>query len=342
MLRCLLSYSVLWIFLTPLVLLLGRKFPLEQEVRTRNLALHAGLSIVFGVLHNAVSNSVVWYMRLKPGEAFPFDRLFTTMIGYFDYGLLVYWIVLLIQQAFAYYRRVQERELKASQLETQLVETRLQALKMQLQPHFLFNTLHSISSLIHEDVKEADKMIARLGDFLRITLEKSGAQMVTLKSEIESLQSYFEIERVRFSEQLELILDIEPRTLDAQVPSFLWQPILENAIRHGIATSERQGRITFRARQNNGTLLLEVEDNGTGLPLNPQQSQEMKEGIGLANTRAILQHIYGSHHRFHVAPSPNGGAIATLEIPFAASSSSHATLERESYDRNRQGENIRH
>ena len=131
------------------------------------------------------------------------------------------------------------------------------------------------------------------------------------------MQSYFEIERVRFREQVELKLDIEPSTLDAQVPSFLWQPVLENAIRHGIATSETQGRIIFRAKRNNGTLLLEVEDNGTGLPLHPHHSHEMREGIGLANTRAILQHIYGSHHRFHVASSSSGGAIATLEIPFA-------------------------
>jgi sensor histidine kinase YesM len=294
------------------------------------------------MLHTAVSNGITWYISLRPGDPFPFSRLFTQVVGYFDYGLLVYWIILLIQQSFAYYERVQDRERKALQLETQLVETRLQALKMQLHPHFLFNTLHSISALVHEDAKAADKMIARLGDFLRITLEKSGEQMVTLRSELESLQSYFEIERVRFREQLELKLDVEPVALDAQVPSFLWQPVLENAIRHGIATSETQGRIIVRARRNNGTLLLEVEDNGMGLPLNPPQAHGIREGIGLANTRAILQHIYGSHHRFHVAPSPDGGAIATLEIPFTTSESSQPTTEGESYDRNRYRDSVRH
>ncbi len=308
------SYSVLWMIFTPLVLWFGRKFPLERETWGRNLSIHIALSFIVAITHNLLSNAIVWYIRLKPGDEFFFYRLWTAAIGFFDYGLLVYWIILMIQQAVAYYRRVQERELKASQLETQLVQAQLQALKMQLHPHFLFNTLHSISALIHEDTNAADKMLARLGDFLRISLENSGAQMVTVGKEIESLQAYFEIERVRFRDTLDLRLEVEPATLDAQMPSFLWQPLLENAIHHGIATSETNGRITFRAKRKQEKLVLEVEDNGTGLPTNEQS--RLKEGIGLANTRAILRHIYGSHHHFQVVQSKYGGAIAILEIPF--------------------------
>lgn len=331
------TYNGLWILLTPFVLFLGKKFPLVQEQRARNISIHIFISFAMGIAHTAVSNGAVWLIRLQPGEQFPFDRLLTIMVGYFDYGLLVYWIILLLQQALAYYRRVQERDLRASQLETQLVETRLKTLKMQLHPHFLFNTLHSISALIHEDVQAADKMIARLGDFLRISLNRSGAQMITLRNELESLRSYFEIERVRFKDELELKLEVEPETLDAQVPSFLWQPVLENAIRHGIATSDAPGRITVRAFRLNGMLRLEVEDSGSGFPPNTGHELGLKEGIGIANTRAILEHIFGSHHRFDVTPSPNGGALATLEVPFTTIPSSQTTVE-ESDDPIRYGE----
>jgi sensor histidine kinase YesM len=160
-------------------------------------------------------------------------------------------------------------------------------------------------------------MIARLGDFLRLTLEHSGAQMSTIRAELEAIRTYVEIEKVRFEDSLTLELDIDPETLDAIVPAFLWQPVLENAIHHGVATSEHNGRICIRARAHNGTLVMEVRDNGRGLV--DGGNGQSREGIGLTNTRAILLELYGSAHRFEVANAPGGGVIASFVIPYTKS-----------------------
>ncbi len=308
-------YSLFWIALTPLVLSLAARFPLDPAHRKRSIVIHVFASLGIALFQRIGYEAVV--MSLNASEKWPFswERLFQLTTGFFDYGLLIYWVILLVHQALEYTRLIKEEEVRASALKTQLAEAQLQTLKTQLQPHFLFNTLHSISELIHEDVEAADTMIARLGDFLRFTLQNSGRQMVTLQKDLESMQSYFEIERTRFREALLMQTEVEPQTLDALVPSFLWQPIVENSIRHGIATSARRGRIIIRAKRHNGTLRLEVEDNGNGLA-DGGTSPRYKEGIGLANTRAILQHIYGPAHRLELANAPGGGVVVTLEIPF--------------------------
>jgi two-component system, LytTR family, sensor kinase len=308
-------YSIFWIALTPLVLYLAARFPLDPTHRKRNIVVHICTSLGIAIFQRVGYEAVVMSLNATDKWPFSWERLFQLTIGFFDYGLLVYWVILLMYQALEYTRVIKEEEVRASMLKTQLVEAQLQTLKTQLQPHFLFNTLHSISELIHEDVEAADTMIARLGDFLRFTLQNSGQQMVTLQKDLESMRSYFEIERTRFQEALTMQLEIEPETLDALVPSFLWQPIVENSIRHGIATSTRRGRIIIRARRLDGTLRLEVEDNGTGLG-DGGVSPRYKEGIGLANTRAILHHIYGSAHRLDLAGAPGGGVVVTMEIPF--------------------------
>lgn len=309
-------YSAFWIALTPLVLYLAARFPLDPAHRKRNIAVHIFTSLAIALFQRVGYEAVVMSLNATDKWPFSWERLFQLTVGFFDYGLLVYWVILLMHQALEYTRVIKEEEVRASKLKTQLVEAQLQTLKTQLQPHFLFNTLHSISELIHEDVEAADTMIARLGDFLRFTLQNSGQQMVTLQKDLESMQSYFEIERTRFQEALTMQMEIEPQTLDALVPSFLWQPIVENSIRHGIATSTRHGRIIIRAKQRNGTLQLEVEDNGSGLVVEDGSSLRYKEGIGLANTRAILHHIYGSAHRLDLANAPGGGVVVTMEIPF--------------------------
>lgn len=308
-------YSVFWILLTPLVLFLARRFPLDPAHRKRNIVVHIFLSLGIAVFQRVGYEATVMALNATDKWPFSWERLFQLTIGFFDYGLLVYWVILLMHQALEYTRLIKEEEVRASTLKTQLVEAQLQTLKTQLQPHFLFNTLHSISELIHEDVEAADTMIARLGDFLRFTLQNSGKQMVTLQKDLESMRSYFDIERSRFQEALTMQMEIEPQTLDALVPSFLWQPIVENSIRHGIATSTRRGRIIIRAKRRDTTLRLEVEDNGTGLA-DSGTSPRYKEGLGLANTRRILQHIYGPAHRLELANAPGGGVVVTMEIPF--------------------------
>ncbi len=311
-----LIYSVLYMALTPLILYLARRFPLDRPHRTRNIALHCGLSLVLAVMLRFtadVGSGLVW---MSEGSEFPWNRIFWSVIGYFDYGILIYWVILLIHQALEYAHRIEEEHLRVSRLETQLTQTRLEALRSQLHPHFLFNTLNSISALMDEDTAAADTMLARLGDFLRATLENSGELLVPLERELESLKAYVAIEQVRFQGRLDLCLDVEPAALPALLPSFLWQPIVENAIHHGIETSGGAGRIIVSARSCGGKLQLQVWDNGSGLAKTPTGEASLKEGIGLANTRAILGHLYGSAYRFELANAPRGGAVVTLEIPF--------------------------
>src|SRR5262249_40591374 len=189
-------------------------------------------------------------------------------------------------------------ELKASQLEARLAQAQLQALKMQLHPHFLFNTLHAISALMRKDVEEADRMITRLSDLLRLTLENVGAQEATLRQELEILGRYLEIEQRRFGDRLQVKMEIEPETLDARAPNLILQPLVENAIRHGIAPRSAPGLIEIRASRAGDKLELQVRDNGVGLPTDHREP--IKEGVGLANTRARLEQLYGAAYRFEV------------------------------------------
>ncbi|HZH31097.1 MAG TPA: histidine kinase, partial [Pyrinomonadaceae bacterium] len=201
----------------------------------------------------------------------------------------------------------------------------LRALKMQLHPHFLFNTLNSISALLHRDAEAADQMVARLGDFLRLTLENSGDQEVTLEQEIAFLRCYLEIETIRH-DRLSVETEIEPQTLDALVPNLILQPLVENAIRHGISRQSAPGRLSIRAARRGGRLRLQVEDNGPGLALVGEAdalaapddllARTLAGGVGLANTRARLEHLYGAGGRLDLALATPRGMIVTLEIPF--------------------------
>jgi LytS/YehU family sensor histidine kinase len=215
-----------------------------------------------------------------------------------------------------YYRKYREREKRATQLEAQLVQAQLQALKMQLHPHFLFNTLHSISALLHEDAEAADRMIARLGEFLRLTLEDTGQQEVTLQKELEFLKCYLDIERIRFQDRLTVRYDIDPETLDALVPNLMWQPIVENAIRHGIAPRSGAGCIELRSKRLGPKLQLQVKDDGPGLRNEPGSGGDLNEGVGLANTRNRLRQLYGRNHWLGLCNGLDKGLVVTLEIPF--------------------------
>ncbi len=186
---------------------------------------------------------------------------------------------------------------------------------MQLHPHFLFNTLHSISALLHRDTDGARKMITRLGDFLRLTLENSGTQEVTLQQEMEFLRCYLEIERIRFQDRLTTRVEVDPDALDTQVPNLILQPIVENAIRHGVAPRSTPVVIEIRAKQEDGFLRIRIRDNGPGLPMNRSTESLFKKGLGLANTQTRLDRLYGARHRFEIANDPAGGLAVTLEIP---------------------------
>jgi LytS/YehU family sensor histidine kinase len=231
-----------------------------------------------------------------------------------DRWLLIYWLILLIVHAFSYYNSYRKGELKASQLHTQLVQSQLEALKMQVQPHFLFNTLHSISALLSKDTEGARKMITRLGDFLRLTLENSGSMEVTLQQELEFLNGYLEIERIRFQDRLTTDIRVDPEVLDVRVPNLILQPIVENAMRHAIGNS-KSGRVEVSAAPRNGVVRIEVKDNGPGIDAEKLLESRRGKGLGLANTQARLAGLYGEAARFEISNNPTGGLVVALEIP---------------------------
>ena len=223
----------------------------------------------------------------------------------------VYLVILSTVMMRDYSRRFHGEQLKNSELKAALAHSELSALKMQLHPHFLFNTLNSISTLLHKDARAADEMVARLGDFLRLTLENSGEQVVTLAQEMDFINRYLEIESIRFGDRLTLEREVEPETLQARVPNLILQPLIENAIKHGISRQIRPGKISIRARRFSEKLQLEIEDDGPGL-----QNGKSGSGIGLANTRARLFNLYGDNQQVEIARAAPQGLIVKLEIPF--------------------------
>jgi len=232
-------------------------------------------------------------------------------ISSFAWWSLVYWTILIASSAWDYYRRYQEGAIKSSQLEAQLAHSQLQALKMQLQPHFLFNTLHSISALLNEDPEQAERMIARLGDFLRMTLHDTAEHQTTLQQELQFLQCYLEIEHLRFQDRLSTAIEVEPDLMSARVPYLILQPIVENAIRHGITPQATAGRIEIFAHRHQDRLQFRVIDNGPGLALDRRNSS----GLGLANTRARLQQLYGNDFSLDLDSPAHGGFVVEIDIP---------------------------
>jgi len=290
------------------VVQLARRFRFEGGTWVRSLAAHAiasvGFSFAYMVLRAGVGQ---WQSQLAFAEVFKM-----LLVKTWHFNLLIYWVILVVSHAFDYYRKYRERELRASELEKHLVQAKLQALQMQLNPHFLFNTLHSISSLMHKDVEAADRMIVRLGDLLRAALAGAGTQQVTLRRELALLELYLSIEQIRFGSRLSVKLSIAPDTLEAQVPNLILQPLVENAIRHGIEPRARPGCIELQAQRRAEVLSLIVSDNGAGLG----HKGVIKEGVGLSNTRARLQELYGAAQRFEMHRGPEGGVRVELSIPF--------------------------
>lgn len=310
------TWAYLWALVTPLILWVAGRFPIERNRWGRNLSFHVLASLLLSTFVTW-SGHLLLYLNYgwRVGRPYPVDRAVRFVIENFSEGIGIYLLVAIITYAFSYYNRYRKGELRATQLEAQLSQAQLQALKMQLQPHFLFNTLHSISALLNRDTESARKMITRLGDFLRLTLENSGTQEVTLQQEIEFLKCYLEIERIRFQDRLTTHVDIDPAALDAKVPNLILQPIVENAIRHGIAPRSTPGLIIIQAKQENQLLRIEVRDNGPGLPVNRKDENLFSKGVGLANTRTRLERLYGTAHRFELINDPLGGLVVTLEIP---------------------------
>ena len=302
---------VIFALSTPLVLMLARRYRVERQTWRRSIPAHllAGTLIcsAWAAFHIVLDTYFNGHL-----DKFNWGNLHRVVFLNLDRELLVYWIIVVVSHAADYYQRYREGELRASQAQ-------LQALKMQLHPHFLFNALHSISALVHSDPDAADKMIARLGDFLRLTLDSAAAQEVPLRQELEFLNCYLDIERTRFRDRLTTHIDADPQVLDCRVPNLILQPIVENAIRHGVSQRAASGHVEVRATRAGDSLRLEVRDNGRGLPEGAEPNRAKQGGgvggVGLANTRARLQQLYGGSFRFEIQNAPAGGAVVTLEIP---------------------------
>ena len=308
-----------WALLTPLMVWLARRFSLVGATWKRYVLVHIPAFLIISALHSAMATAIT--LAIKPFDdmgtssmAF-WPRFLSRMQGAFGSDLLVYGGVIGVCYAFDYYGKYRERELIATQLESQLAQAQLESLRTQLQPHFLFNTLNGIVGLVRDNKNEAAvNMLVGLSDLLRHALDHSTQQEVELKEEINFLELYLKIQQMRFSDRLRIEIDIDPETTRAMVPSLILQPLVENALRHGIARSIASGIVGIVSRKEDAFLKLTVFDNGAGLPENWQLKSS--GGIGLANTAARLQQLYGEDHRLDVRNRSGGGAEVVIVIPF--------------------------
>jgi LytS/YehU family sensor histidine kinase len=308
-----LAECLIWAALTMGILWLVRKFPFGQGRGLRNVLVHLVACVVCALCQSVFGLLAAELIRHElPRVTTSTNVVVYFFVAKFNNNLFFYWAIVAVGHVMNYYRQFRDRELRASQLEARLAQTQLQVLKMQLHPHFLFNTLNAISALVHQDVELADRMIARLGDLLRTTLDNANQQEVALKQELDFIQPYLEIEKARLGPRLTVDMRIDPEVMDASVPNMILQPLVENAIRHGIAVRSQPGMIQIHAQRNNGALRLGVKDTGPGLssPAGPVQ------GIGLANTRARLEQLYGLNQSLELANHPDGGLQVSITLPF--------------------------
>ena len=306
----------IWGILFPLIWGFTKRYPLER----RSLVLRLPINLAFAflmtfvyLLLSLIKDEIIQafgpgsFSLLRAVKVLP-DYLFSGI----EYYLLIYFAMAALNHAVAYYARFREKEVKTSRMEAQLVLAHLEVLKMQLHPHFLFNTLNAISALMHRDVDAADRMISLLSDLLRRALDDDNRHQVPLGEEIEFLERYLAIERIRFRDRLSVEIEIEPPSSRAQVPRLILQPLVENSIRHGIAMRSAAGRVGVYARCNGDRLDVRVCDDGPGIG----NASNLREGVGLANTKARLEQIYGADYLFELRTAEIGGLEVHLELPF--------------------------
>jgi two-component system, LytTR family, sensor kinase len=312
----------LWGALSPLIYLVVRRFPIEiRSGRRAHLFVHLAALVSLCTVHQLLYMIVTWLTDGPPGapaSAF-FDNFFGKFFTGVYLGVMIYGLIVFAIQAFIFYQNYRAEEEQRLHLTAQLAQAELHALKMQIHPHFLFNTLHSISSLVLEDPPKANQMIARLGDFLRLTLEQSERQFVTLKEEIEFARCYLDIEQERFSDRLKVEFDISPESLTAEVPHLILQPIVENAIQHAIAPRAAGGSIQINAERAGDLVRIGIADSGGGIS-ETIASKGNGQGLGLANVRGRLKQLYGADHTFEHTNNESGGLTVVMEIPFTAES----------------------
>jgi two-component system, LytTR family, sensor kinase len=295
------SRWMLWALLTPLVIALSRRVPLA--LRARPIAIHAAASALLAFVRAVGIGFLDRATAPVSNAARPFLEVWFGMLSsYAPFDLIIYWAVVGVVHAIDSRRRLRERELL-------LAQTQLANLRLQIQPHFLFNTLHTIASLVRDGgAQPAVKMIAGLSDLLRYSLDNAGRNVVPLSEELEIVRRYLEIQQTRFSDRLRVTVDAGPETDAAAVPTLLLQPLVENAIRHGDATT-----LDVRTRLDDHTLVVEIANDGS--PLAPDWRQ--REGIGLSSTRRRLEQLYGTRASLELENQQPAGVIARVRIPYS-------------------------
>jgi len=308
-----------WVPITPIVFYAADRFPFRRDRLARSAWTHLGIALVIAVVIEVlwlqISFVIQGYLepealaRMQNNRAEVYSAaVLSRLLG----DAFIYAAVLGVATTLGYHRRLRERELRAANLEAQLALAQVQALKMQVHPHFLFNTLHAVTVLIREDPAAATRVVTRLGDLLRLTLSRATTPQVSFRRELELLTLYLEIERTRFHDRLEIAYDVQPATLGALVPDLILQPLVENAIRHGVSPNAGTGRIEVRSRRDGEWLNVEIRDNGAGLT----RGHVRPDGIGLTTTRARLERLYNDQQELTLANLPEGGCVARIRIPF--------------------------
>jgi two-component system LytT family sensor kinase len=317
-------YALTWAACTPVALAAARRWRLEPGAGSGVVLRHLGLMLVLAPVQ-ITATYLFHYTLLAAAGLAPAPGLGPWMTklgpgivwGTFT-GCLYYWLILGVHAAFTYPRLYQaertataELATRAARLESRLAHAQLDALRLQLHPHFLFNTLNAIAALTAADPARAHRMLARLGDLLRQTLESDGVAEVSLERELGLLAPYLELQQIRFGERLRVRQDIGSGTREALVPALILQPLVENALQHGVARRPEGATVVLRAWRRDDRLGLEIEDDGPG-----PGAGAATPGIGLANTRARLAQLYGGDHRLELGPAAGGGFLVRIEIPF--------------------------
>lgn len=305
-----------WAAVTPAIFFLGRRFPIRRGVLVRHGAMHIGIALLFAAGYEFMwtgINSLVfaWAHSGPPREVRTLGLVIqasSSMVG----DLFIYVAVLAVGGAIDRDRRLREQDATTARLEAQLAQAQVQALKMLVHPHFLFNSLHAVTVLIESAPALATRMIVRLGDLLRLSLSRASSAEVSVERELELLRLYLEIEQIRFRDRLTVCYEVDPATLSALVPDLILQPLVENAIKHGIGTWADQGTIVIRTRRGGQRLVVEVENDGHRL----SDAEPLHEGIGLTTTRARLAALYGSDQELTLRTAPDGKTIARLGLPY--------------------------
>lgn len=308
-----LTGAYLFFVLLPLLYWFFRTYPLHRENLVHRIPLYLAVSLLYGISHTLLMYfSRVWIFRMLGLGIYDYGEFGYRVIMEYSKQFLIFWIVCGVVTAIGILKKVQEEQLRAAGLEQQLTKARLQTLQMQVNPHFLFNTLNMISARMYENVKAADRMVVNLSDLLRATLKKQESEEHTLAEELEFAALYTDIMKARYEDKLEIVADVDPALQRALIPRFLLQPLLENSIKFGIENVER-ARVTIVARAEGTSLIVSVQDNGPGF--GNAAERKRGEGIGVANTVERLETLYGRAHRFETRSLATRGCMTLIRIP---------------------------